>query len=66
MDALQKEEEATAGLGSAESAPVHSGGSLDAFPIEANYTRAQEARVVRKLDLNLMTLFFVLCKWPRQ
>lgn len=23
---------------------------------------AQEARVVRKLDLNLMTLFFVLCK----
>jgi hypothetical protein len=26
------------------------------------YTPQQEARVVRKLDLNLMTLFFVLCE----
>lgn len=26
------------------------------------YTPHQEERVVRKLDLNLMTLFFVLCE----
>ena len=28
----------------------------------AKYTREQEDRVVRKLDWNLMTLFFVLCE----
>lgn len=28
-----------------------------------SYTPGQEARVVRKLDLNLMTLFFFLCKY---
>jgi hypothetical protein len=28
----------------------------------ASYTPAQEAQVVRKLDWNLMTLFFVLCE----
>jgi hypothetical protein len=28
----------------------------------ASYSREQEARVVRKLDWNLMTLFFVLCE----
>lgn len=27
-----------------------------------NYTRKDEARVVRKLDWNLMTIFFVLCE----
>jgi hypothetical protein len=29
------------------------------------YTPQQEARVVRKLDLNLMTLFFFLCECNR-
>ena len=28
----------------------------------AKYSREQEARVVRKLDWNLMSLFFVLCE----
>lgn len=28
----------------------------------ANYTPKQEARVVSKVDCNLMTLFFVLCE----
>ncbi|KAL2130288.1 hypothetical protein VTI74DRAFT_6660 [Chaetomium olivicolor] len=37
---------------------THDGNPQDS-PV-ANYTRKQEARVVRKLDLNLMTLFFVL------
>lgn len=27
------------------------------------HTAQEEARVVRKLDLNLMTLFFVLCEY---
>lgn len=29
----------------------------------ATYTRRDEARVVRKLDWNLMTIFFVLCEF---
>ena len=31
-----------------------------------NYNEAAEARVRRKLDLNLMPLFFVLCTYDRK
>jgi hypothetical protein len=37
-------------------------GSLSAI---AKHTRKEEARLVRKLDWNLMTLFFVLCELSR-
>lgn len=40
----------------------HDAGAAQAGPT-ANYTPAEEARVVRKLDWNLMTLFFALCEW---
>lgn len=39
--------------------------SQDGIPQDVNladYTPEQEARVVRKLDWNLMSLFFVLCE----
>jgi hypothetical protein len=39
---------------------VKSRGSQDGAP--AKHTPEQEARVVSKLDWNLMSLFFVLCK----
>ncbi|KAK9778083.1 putative Major facilitator superfamily (MFS) profile domain-containing protein [Seiridium cardinale] len=55
-----KKEQSIAGLEAGESIAVQPGGSADALPFDGNYSRAQEARVVRKLDLNLMTLFFVL------
>ncbi|KAK6079489.1 major facilitator superfamily transporter [Seiridium cupressi] len=55
-----KKEQSIAGLEAGESIAVQPGGSADALPFDGNYSQAQEARVVRKLDLNLMTLFFVL------
>ncbi|KAI1107336.1 MFS general substrate transporter [Jackrogersella minutella] len=53
-------EKTTSSLEADEAAVSRAGGSESQDAGVASYTREQEARVVRKMDWNLMTLFFVL------
>lgn len=56
-------EKTTSTLEADEAAAARSGDSQSQDVIlNESYTHAQESRVVKKLDWNLMTLFFVLCK----
>ncbi|KAH6630786.1 hypothetical protein B0J18DRAFT_422217 [Chaetomium sp. MPI-SDFR-AT-0129] len=58
---MSDEEKQTPRIDDGQTISPHNGAAPQDSPV-ANFTRKQEARVVRKLDWNLMTLFFVLCK----